>query len=246
MVPTPIGAETFIGDPNLTTNVDFGGVPTPVAGEPVTGSPFGTNYLRIQGPPLTPGGPNLDIQTDLFVVSGKLFEATLPTPLVIKRTDYTRGLFGNLQTDVFASSALKATLSFTDAALNTTPMADLDVNSEFYGEDFVNPPVPLSTINVTTSNPPGNLDTTNPSTLVDLVTISSATFSLGTGLLTVVAASSDEVREVELTLAEIGDTGSGAAGVTFTPTGPFTIPPATVTVTSANGGSDTESVVLVP
>ena len=237
--------ETYIGDPNLTTPVTIGGVLTAVPGTPVVGGPFG-NILRIQGPTQLPLAQQVDFQTDLFVLSGKLFDATLPTPLVIERTDYTRGLLGNLQTDVFATSAATATLSFTDAALNTTPMADLDANSEFHGEDSVNVPVPLSTIEVSASNPPGNLDTTNPGTLVDLVTISSATYSLGTNTLTVVASSSDEVGAPTLTLAETGDTGSGAAGVTFTPTGSFTIPPATVTVTSANGGSDTEAVLLVP
>ena len=206
--PTTGALETYIGDPNLTTPVTIGGVLTAVPGTPVIGGPMG-NILRIQGPP----GSGVDVQTDLFTVSGKLFDATLPTPLVIERTDYTRALLGNFQTDLFATSAATATLSFTDAALNTTPMADLDANSEFHGEDSVNVPVPLSTIEVSASNPPGNLDTTDPSTLVDLVTISLASYSLGTNTLTVVASSSDEVGAPPLTLAETGDTGSGAASV---------------------------------
>lgn len=239
------GAETFIGDPNLTTNVDFGGVATPVAGEPVIGSPFGTNFLRIQGPAELPAASQIDVQTDLFAVSGKLFAATLPTPLAIERTDYTRGLFGNFQTDVFANAPVVATLSFTDAALNTTAMQDLNANGEFYGTDSVNAPVALSSIDVTATNPPGNLDTTNSSTLVDLVTISTATYSISSQQLTVEAASSDEVGTPVLSLAGSALAGSGAAGVSFSE-GPLVIPPATVTVTSANGGSDTEAVVLIP
>lgn len=41
----------------------------------VLGSPFGTNFFRVDGPPGSNlGGPGIDfIQTDLFVVSGKVF-----------------------------------------------------------------------------------------------------------------------------------------------------------------------------
>jgi hypothetical protein len=240
--------ENFIGDPNLTTPVIIGGVLTAVPGTPVIGGPFG-NILRIQGPVGLPPAQQVDFFTDLFALSGKVFPQTLPTPLEIVRTDYSRSLSGLSQIDVFANSASTASLIFTDVALNTTVMADLNGDSEFFGMDAVNAPVPGSLIDVTASNSaidPSNFDTTLSSTLVDLVTISSATYSLSTGMLTVVAASSDETGAPTLTLVETGATGSGAAGVTFPPAGPLPIPPATVTVTSANSGSDTEAVVLVP
>lgn len=234
--------ETFIGDPNLTTNVLIGGLLTPVAGEPVTGSPFGTNYIRVQGP------NGIDVQTDLFVVTGKLFEATLPTPLTVQRTSYSTtqlGVFDYFETDAFALAPSTAALSFADVALNTSPMNDLDANGAFFGYDNQTTGIPLSLIDVTASNPPGNLDTTESGALVDEVRILSATYSLGTGQLDVQAISSDTLGAPVLTLDGTGLTGSDSAGVSFT-TGPLIIPPATVTVTSANGGSDTEAVVLVP
>ena len=234
--PTTSALETYIGDPNLTTPVTIGGVLTAVAGTPVVGGPNG-NILRIQG-------PGVDVQTDLFAVSGKLFAATLPTPLAIERTDYSRGLLGNFQTDVFALAPFTATLDFTDG-VTTTAMQDLDANGEFYGFDILNLSAPFSLIDVTAKNPPSNLDTTTSGTLVDLVTISSATYSLGSNVLNVVAASSDAFNPPTLTLDGLGLTGADAAGVTFPPV-LLTIPPATVTVTSDNGGSDTEAVVLIP
>ncbi len=242
--PYTEGAETFIGDPNLTTPVDFDGdgtPETPVNGEPVTGSPFGTNYVRVQG-------PGIDVRTDLFVVSGKLFEGILPTPLTVERTSYSNTLldtFGFFETDVFALAPSTANLSFADVALNTMPMDDLDANSAFYGYDNTTLGVPLSTIDVTATNPPRSLDTTTPGTLVDLVTINTATYSLSAQELIVEAVSSDEIDTPVLTLEGTGLTGAGAAGVSFPPL-LLALPPATVTVTSASGGRDTEAVVLTP
>jgi len=240
--------ETFIGDPNVSTDPEFVDAlgnpiaPLLVQGERVTGSPFGTNYVRVQGP----GG--IDVRTDFFIVSGKLFQATLPTPLTVERASYSNTLLGNFgffETDVFALAPSTATLTFADIALKTTLMDDLDGNSAFYGYDNRTLGVPLSAIDVTAMNPPGNLDTTIPGSLLDLVTINTATYSLSTNELTVEAASSDEINTPVLTLEGTGLTGAGAAGVSFPPV-LLTIPPATVTVSSANGGSDTETVVLIP
>ena len=125
------------------------------------------------------------------------------------------------------------------------PMDDLDANSAFYGYDNTTPGVPLSTIDVTAMNPPRNLDTTTPGTLVDLVTINTATYSLSAQELIVEAVSSDEINTPVLTLEGTGLTGAGAGGVSFPPL-LLALPPATVTVTSASGGSDTEAVVLTP
>lgn len=82
--PIVIGAETYLGDPNVT--------------QTVTGSPFGTNYFRIQGP----GG--IDTTDNLFNISGKVYKgAALPTPFVVDRTSYSVGALGT-QMDVFATA----------------------------------------------------------------------------------------------------------------------------------------------
>ena len=86
--------------------------------------------------------------------------------------------------------------------------------------------------------------------LTDLVTISRAEYSLGSGQLTLVASSSDETSPPSLTAhtgngALIGSLSGNGAVKTLT-TGLSPIPPATVQVTSAHGGSDSEDVVLVP
>ncbi|MNT54570.1 hypothetical protein D3C72_1917430 [compost metagenome] len=80
--------------------------------------------------------------------------------------------------------------------------------------------------------------------------IQRAEFSLAGGQLTLVASTSDETSPPVLTAhtgngAPIGTLSGNGAVKTLT-TGLSPIPPATVTVTSANGGSDSEEVVLVP
>ena len=85
--------------------------------------------------------------------------------------------------------------------------------------------------------------------LTDLVVISQAQYSLNSGQLTIVASTSDETSPPVLTAtsgtgAAIGAlSGDGAEKILSTGITP--IPPAKVTVTSSNGGTDTEEVVIV-
>jgi len=100
--------------------------------------------------------------------------------------------------------------------------------------------VAIPTSSLTTANLP----------LTDLVTITQAEYHLSTGQLTLVASTSDETSPPALT-AHTGNgtllgnlSGNGAVKTLSTSLSP--IPPAKVQVTSANGGSDSEDVVLVP
>jgi hypothetical protein len=85
--------------------------------------------------------------------------------------------------------------------------------------------------------------------LTDLVTISRAEYSLSTGQISITASTSDETSPPVLTAT----TGTGLAigalsgdgAVKSLATGITPVPPAQVRVTSANGGSDTEEVVIV-
>ena len=97
---------------------------------------------------------------------------------------------------------------------------------------------------------PASSPTTANVPLTDLVVITQAQFRLSTGELTLVASTSDETTPPVLTAhtgngALIGNlSGTGAVKTLSTSLSP--IPPAKVQVTSTNGGSDTEDVVLVP
>ncbi|MCY1341648.1 hypothetical protein D9M69_276100 [compost metagenome] len=77
-----------------------------------------------------------------------------------------------------------------------------------------------------------------------------AEYRLSNGQVTVEASTSDEVTPPSLTVAassgaSIG-TLAGSGAVKSLTTGFTPIPPAYVTVTSANGGSDTEEVLILP
>ncbi|MEC4563971.1 hypothetical protein [Pseudomonas inefficax] len=233
--PYTEGSERFIGDPNLE--------------ERVTGSPFNTNYVRIEGP----GG--IDLRTELFAVSGKLSEVALPTPLMPQRSTYSRHTEnGDLhaQQDIFAMAPpppASVTLTSQTPNLNLT---EANGTGAWYAQSVLDPAAG-SILTLTADNsvaiPTSSLTTANVP-LTDLVTITQAQYRLSTGELTLVASTSDETTPPVLTAhtgngALIGNlSGTGAVKTLSTSLSP--IPPAKVQVTSTNGGSDTEDVVLVP
>lgn len=233
--PYTEGNERFIGDPNLD--------------EPVTGSPFNTNYVRIEGP------NGIDLRTTVFSVSGKLSEVNRPTPLIPQRSTYSRHTEnGNLraQQDVFVMAPpapATVTLSSQTPAL---ALGEANGTGSWYAQSVLNPILPL-TLQVTADNSLA-IATSTPTTvsmpLTDLVVISRAEYSLGSGQLTLVASSSDETSPPALTAhtgngALIGNL-SGSGAVKSMTTGLTPIPPAKVQVSSSHGGSDIEDVVLVP
>lgn len=232
--PVSGGAEQFVGDPNLE--------------EAVTGSPFNTNFLRIEGP----GG--IDLRTTVFAVSGKLSTVVRPTPLITERSTYSRkpGTSAPVaQQDVFV---LAPPAPATVAVTSSTPVLNLteaDSTGSWYAQSPINPTLP-TTLQVTADNHlaiASSTPTTLPMALTDLVVIQRAEYSLSSGQLTVVASTSDETSPPVLTAtsgtgAAIGALGGDGAVKTLA-TGISPIPPARVRVTSSNGGSDTEEVVIV-
>ena len=232
--PVSGGAEQFVGDPNLT--------------EAVTGSPFNTNYIRIEGP----GG--LDLRSTVFAVSGKLSTVVRPTPLITQRSTYSRKQGASApiaQQDVFVLAPpppATVSLSSSTPALKLT---EADTTGSWYVQNPVNPTLP-TTLQVTADNHlaiASSTPTTLPMALTDLVVIQRAEYSLSSGQLTLVATTSDETSPPALTAtsgtgAAIGAL-SGSAAVKTLTTGISPIPPAKVRVTSSNGGSDIEEVVIV-
>jgi len=233
--PYTEGSERFIGDPNLE--------------ERVTGSPFNTNYVRIEGP----GG--IDLRTELFAISGKLSEVALPTPLMPQRSTYSRHTEnGDLraQQDIFVMAPPPpASVALTSQTPNLN-LTEANGTGTWYAQSVLDPAA--GTILTLTANNSVAIPTSSPTTanvpLTDLVTITQAQYRLSTGELTLVASTSDETTPPVLT-AHTGNgtlignlSGNGAVKTLSTSLSP--IPPAKVQVTSANGGSDTEDVVLVP
>ncbi|RON56287.1 hypothetical protein [Pseudomonas frederiksbergensis] len=227
-------AEKFIGDPNLS--------------EAVTGSPFNTNFLRIEGP------NGIDLRTTVFAVSGKLSTVVRPTPLITQRGTYSRHAGASApvaQQDVFVMAPpppATVTLDSNNPALHLT---EADTTGNWYAQSPVNPSLP-STLQVTADNHLA-IATSTPTTLsmplTDLVVISRAEYSLSTGQLTLVASTSDETSPPVLTATSGSGVAIGAlsgdGAVKTLATGISPIPPAKVRVTSSNGGSDTEEVVIV-
>jgi hypothetical protein len=232
--PVTGSAEQFVGDPNLV--------------EAFTGSPFNTNYIRIEGP------NGLDLRTTVMAISGKLSTVTRPTPMITQRSTYSRTAGASepvAQQDVFVLAPpppAKVTLDSNNPVLN---FSEADTTGSWYAQSSTNPTLP-STLQVTADNHlaiPSSTPTTLPIPLTDLVVISRAEYSLSTGQITVVASTSDETSPPVLTAtsasgATIGAL-SGDGAVKTLSTGISPIPPAKVQVTSSNGGSDTEEVVIV-
>lgn len=233
--PYTEGSERFIGDPNLE--------------ERVTGSPFNTNYVRIEGP----GG--IDLRTELFAISGKLSTVALPTPLMPQRSTYSRHTEnGDLraQQDIFVMAPPPpASVALTSQTPNLN-LTEANGTGAWYAQSVLDPAAG-TILTLTADNsvaiPSSSLTSANVP-LTDLVTITQARYRLSTGELTLVASTSDETTPPALT-AHTGNgtlignlSGNGAVKTLSTTLSP--IPPAKVQVTSANGGSDTEDVVLVP
>ncbi|WCM53665.1 hypothetical protein OH720_11840 [Pseudomonas sp. WJP1] len=227
-------AEQFVGDPNLS--------------EAFTGSPFNTNYIRIEGP------NGLDLRTTVMAISGKLSTVVRPTPIIAERSTYSRKAGESApvaQQDVFVMAPpppATVTLDSNNPVLNLT---EANTTGHWYAQSATNPTLPIN-LQVTADNHlaiPTSTPTTVPTKLTDLVVISRAEYRINGGLLTVVASSSDETSPPVLTVtsgtgATIGDLlGDGAEKILSTGITP--IPPAKVTVTSSNGGTDTEEVVIV-
>ena len=233
----PDGVADYIGTLNFV-NPDTGGPE-----HAVKGSPCGTNYFRIDGPDI--GGPGIDsIQTDLFTVTGKLFNgASLPTPLTVNQASYSRTSGGRVS--VFAKAPTQAEVSFSGAPnlpAGEQPMAG-DGSGRFFASVTLTPDastVPAQ-VSVTANNQavdPDNLPFTSDVPLVDLVTITRADYDYASGELTIEAHSSDLFAPPAL--SALGQTLS--AGVLTTN---LTIAPPTVTVTSSAGGSATIPVTVI-
>jgi hypothetical protein len=226
--------ETFVGDPNLT--------------EQVTGSPNDTNFVRIQGPAGT-------IESSLFTLAGKVLDNRAQTHVDLSRATYRRTTSGtgtSTRIEVFGQADNSSTLCFRESVAlvpGPPPTPCLismvgDNNGLFFGNHLITGPVPPVVV-VTATNPAG---TTRPtavsSKLSDLVKIQTARYNWSNHSLLIEATSSDEVAVPDMVAQGYGRLSKSGTLQTIT-VADLTQPPATVTVKSAAGGSDTEPVVVV-
>ncbi|RON68864.1 Ig-like domain-containing protein [Pseudomonas fluorescens] len=228
--PDTGGIETFVGDPNLT--------------EAVTGSPFNTNFVRITGPAGT-------IQTSLFTVAGKVLDSRQQTHVEIDRATYRRTSTG-IRAEVFAKADSSSTLCFreTVALLPGPPPTPCqtsllgDNNGLFFGQRLSTGSLP-SVVVVTATNPAGTTRPTSVSSkLSDVVKVQTARYNWANHTLLIEATSTDEVAVPDMVAQGYGRLSKTGTLQRIT-VADLTQPPATVTVKSAAGGSDTEAVVVV-
>jgi hypothetical protein len=190
----------------------------------------------------------------VFAVSGKLSTVVRPTPLITQRGTYSRKAGTSApvaQQDVFVMAPPPPATVTLDSNSPVLKLTEADTTGNWYAQSPVNPALP-STLQVTADNHLA-IATSTPTTLTmpltDLVVISRAEYSLSTGQLTLVASTSDETSPPVLTATTGSGTAIGAlsgdGAVKTLATGISPIPPAKVRVTSSNGGSDTEEVVIV-
>ncbi|MHC8400419.1 Ig-like domain-containing protein [Pseudomonas sp. MDT1-17] len=228
--PDTGAVETFVGDPNLT--------------EQVTGSPNDTNFVRIQGPAGT-------LQTNLFTVSGKVLDNRAQTPVEIDRATYRRS-GDSTRVEVFGKSGNSSSLCFREsvALVPGPPLSPClinmtgDNNGLFFGQRLFTGNVPPVVV-VTASNPTG---TTRPtavsSKLTDVAKIQTARYNWSDHSLLIEATSTDEVAVPDMVVQGYGRLSKSGTLQRLT-IADLTQPPASVTVKSAAGGSDTEPVVVV-
>jgi len=249
----PAAPTGFVGDPNIP--------------HAVVNGHCGINYFRIEGPvdvDLDGSGQNF-VQTNLFSVMGKINDEANSLPGVESvRTTYfrtTNATTGN--TTARINAWVKAPVTAT-VALSGLPQANQngpmtppsDGENTFFKRATLNAANGLSvpekvTITATSLN---GLETVQSVNVVDEVSITTATWTKATGEIKVVALTSDKISPSagaipELTL-HIGSASFpmlqvGARGryeVLLSGTDAFLVPPVRVTVTSSQGGSDTEGI----
>ncbi|MFK0090167.1 Ig-like domain-containing protein [Pseudomonas sp. NPDC090755] len=228
--PDTSALETFIGDPNIT--------------EPVIGSPFNTNFVRIEGPPGT-------IQTNLFTVSGKVLDPRNQVAAELQRASYRRTSAGT-RVEVFAKAPNNATLCFREslALVPGTPPSPcqfnlLADNNGLFFAHHLSSAAPPPVVVVTATDPTGvNRPTALSSKLSDVVKVTTARYDWANKRLRIEASSSDEVQVPDLVAQGYGRLSKSGTVQTLT-VNDLPQPPATVTIKSAAGGSDTEAVVVV-
>lgn len=207
----------------------------------VTGSPFGWDLFRVTGPGVGSLGPQFRdpeapddenrVLTRLFTVQGRQARVA---GVQVHRAVRSRDAAGQVTVDVFAGSETGQAIEVRGPRPGPTPMraagdryvARLDTGQVLPGTVQV----------VNTTDTP---DTVVEVPVTDAVTVTRAEYDTGARALTVEATSSDLLGAPALEAVGFGPLPGGGAAFPG-----VDAPPVTVTVTSADGGSDRRTVVL--
>lgn len=253
----------LVWDPAVAPRAPAGYVGDPQVPHPVVGSPCGFNHFRIEAPE----GVNLDgrgnnfVQTNLFSVQGKLYqESSTPPSIKPVRGTYFRSTSSTGATtarvNVWVEAPPSASVSLTGLPQpnQNGAMTYDDGHAAFFRRGSLNSThgrnVP-SEVTVTAVNSGGSASTTRKVPLTDVVTIQSATWNASTRSLNVVALTSDRISSSAGTIPVLTLRAGTQPAVRMSPSGgvgryaatlAFNTPPAHVSVTSSQGGVDTETV----
>ncbi len=255
----------FLLASNTPGGPELPGVPGPAAGKlyiadpgrlgPVTGSPVGQNYFRITGPGA------IDVRSDNFTLMGRAFQGNLGGRVTVDRASYSRDAGSiNGKVDVFATAFATSQPRLPGAPLvgTTTPALGFypaacsvgtggvlgapagvaaiqmfNADTRYYGQTVGAIPPAVCVQDFTARNANNQIvPSFTQKSITDVVTISQAVYNPAAGgILTVAANSSDASAPPQLTVAGFGSFTSGASLAAN-----VGVPPATISVTSANGG----------
>jgi hypothetical protein len=227
-----VGNEQFLGDPNYPHTY--------------TGSPFGTNFVRVDGPP----GSNLDGAGNDFVIEplgnvlGQRWTAPIPTAFTIQKAVYARDPTSN-SVDLWATSVTGQRLVVTGTGLPSLQLAEFPGGSYYAHIEYPSSSIPPATVTVTnlTSNPVNAITIG----LVDQLD-ALASYDPATHLLSLTASSSDLSSPTLAVLGGFGGLmalGSTAGRYSYSAVLPAGVePPRTVRVESNAGGTSQAQVVI--
>lgn len=215
--------------------------PSALEDYPVTGSPVGQNFFEVQAPTgvdLDPAvaGIQRTRRITTFMVEGKIFTGAA---FRIDRASYTRNDTSG-QVEVWVTSnTTGATFDVTSPGLPTPLTMVGDGTGRFFVSfPLANPGTVPATVTVT-ANRGTESEGAQTETVKDVVVVTRADFNAATNNLTIEARSTDtRAGGPALTATGIGALTGGARTVNRL------VPPVSVEVTSARGGTDVEPVII--
>ena len=154
--------------------------------------------MRVDGPNAGGAGVNT-ISTNQFTVTGQIYDGRLAAPLTIDRTSYARSASAT-EIDLFTHSSGTSTIVASAVGIPTTTLTRDATSGRFYSRvSLAAGATPPAFIRYTVTRT-GNDPTVRDAPAADEVSITTATWSAGSRVLTVNAASSDTVSAPTLTV----------------------------------------------
>ena len=234
-----IDGDTFLADPAIETAV--------------TGSPLNSNKFEISV--VETGGIVTTWTTDQFALIGKVHTAPIGSPMQVTSAIFSRDADSNISVDVHATAVSGP--GSVDPILTLGMLGQPSVlmqneigrNDKYYGQSIILAPGTKPN-DVTVINSGDSPASSAKVPLVDMVTITNATYDVGNRILNIQGNSSD--AQVEQLFVGITDPGGSSVTTSFIVNGGalgistgYTSPPETVTVTSPSGGSVTTGLAML-